>query len=231
MPAQPPVSLGLDSFYTKYVDAGGIPIVGSSKVRDSAFGVAYEIVVNMLSGRPDIRAAMISNGARVGIMARTEVTLDIPEHSDLDESFNTRARGLGGTLALPITTVGEENLLCDPGDSYRGESILVHEFSHGIYNLGVLFVKDRVQISIDLGVAYFMATIQGLWANTYAAENPEEYQAEGVQSWFNANLQAIPADGIHNNVNTRDELKNYDPSLAAVLEKIYPDDEWEVPCS
>ena len=66
---------------------------------DSAFVVAYEIVIKMLSGRPDVRAAMISNGARVGIMARTEVTLDIPEHSDLkpNKYWDKRARGLGAT--------------------------------------------------------------------------------------------------------------------------------------
>src|SRR5262245_31456441 len=32
----PPVALGLDPFYKKYVDAGGIPVVASEKVRDEA---------------------------------------------------------------------------------------------------------------------------------------------------------------------------------------------------
>ena len=69
------------------------------------------------------------------------VTTDVPEHaflaSDTETNWNTRARGLGGTVAVPTTSCAEENVLCLPGDRYRGESILVHELAHGVFNLGV----------------------------------------------------------------------------------------------
>src|SRR5690606_17057721 len=79
---------------------------------------------------------------RVGIMAESEVTTDMPEHSDLNEAFpginwDTRARGLGATVDRPLTSVGEENLLQLPGDVYMGENILVHEFAHTFFDLGV----------------------------------------------------------------------------------------------
>jgi len=221
----------LDHFYTKYVDADRIPVIGSSKVRDEAFGPAREIIINMLSARPDIREAMIANRARVGIMAATEVTTDIPEHSDLDPLFDTRARGLGGTIFRPITTVGEENLLCLSSDVYRGESILVHEFSHGVFNLGLPFVSDGKQIIAAVIASFDQAISLGLWSNTYAATNLDEYQAEGVQSWFNANIESVPSNGIHNQVDTRSELKEYDPALAQLLSMLYPDGEWEPLCS
>ena len=53
-----------------------------------------------------------------------------------------------------------------------------------------------------------------LWANTYAATNEQEYWAEGVQSYFDTNIEAIPSNGIHNHVNTRAELRNIRPPPA-----------------
>jgi hypothetical protein len=67
------------TFYKKYVDAHGIPVISSDKVPDSALLVARDIVIYMLAGRPDLRKEMISRGYRVGIMAQTEMTTDIPE--------------------------------------------------------------------------------------------------------------------------------------------------------
>ena len=39
---------------------------------------------------------------------------------------------MGGTLAIPVSTGAEENVLCLPQDRYR-EDIFLHEFSHGIH--------------------------------------------------------------------------------------------------
>src|SRR5258708_8371648 len=79
----PPAALGLDSFYAKYANALGIPITSSEKVPDAALLVARDIVIHMLSKRPDIREAMVAAQYRVGVMAQTEMTTDIPEHRDL----------------------------------------------------------------------------------------------------------------------------------------------------
>jgi hypothetical protein len=53
-------------------------------------------------------------------MAVSEVATDIPEHrflaDDPEVDWDTRARGLGGTPGVPITTGAEENLLCLAGD-------------------------------------------------------------------------------------------------------------------
>lgn len=56
----PPIpSLGLDTFYKKYSDAYGIPIVSSEKVPDDALLIARDIVNYMLVKRPDIRSTLI----------------------------------------------------------------------------------------------------------------------------------------------------------------------------
>src|SRR5215470_5924253 len=76
----PPASLGVDPFYKKYADALGITILSSEKVPDAALLVARDIVIHMLAKRPDLRAEMVKKGMRVGVMAQSETTTDIPEH-------------------------------------------------------------------------------------------------------------------------------------------------------
>jgi hypothetical protein len=222
----PPASLGLDPFYTKHLDAGGLPIVGSDKVPDAALVEARKIVVQMTSKRPDIVKAMIEGKTRVAIMAKTEVTTDIPEHRDLNTKFpttdwNKRCRGVGATKVRPACSGAEENLLQLDDDHYLGESILIHEFGHTMLVMGT-----EPAFRGEVQAAYKDAMAKGLFRNTYAASNADEYWAEGVQDWFDANLTSIPSNGVHNEIGTRAALKTYDPPLAALLEKVYGDDEW-----
>ena len=78
--------------------------------------------------------------------------------------------------------------------------------------------------------AYASAMTAGLWKDTYAATNYDEYWAEGVQDWFDANLEANPANGIHGAIDTRAELENYDPSLHTLVREIYGDAVWKPGC-
>ena len=50
----------------------------------------------------------------------------------------------------------------------------------------------------------------------------KEYFAEGVQSYFNVNAYASPPDGIHNKINTRDKLRQYDPTLFGLVKEVFP---------
>ncbi|WP_437521835.1 hypothetical protein WME79_29940 [Sorangium sp. So ce726] len=228
-----PPELGFDPFYKKHVDAAGIPVISSEKVPDAALLRACSVVVRMLGHRDDVRQAMIENHTRVAVMAETEVTTDIPEHSDLYEAFpgtdwDTRARGLGATPARPASSCAEENVLCYPSDPYLGEDILVHEFSHAIAIMGIAFVEPTFNGELE---DVFDAALQaGKWENTYAATNKDEYWAEGVQSWFDANTEAIPTNGIHNEIDTRAELRDYDRPLHDLIARYFADDAWRPSC-
>jgi hypothetical protein len=70
---------------------------------------------------------------------------------------------------------------------------------------------------------YEKAMKKGLWRSTLAAASPVDYWAEGVQSWFDANRQSPTGepDGAHNHVNTRKELEEYDPELAALIAEVF----------
>lgn len=214
----PPAELELDPFYRKYISADGYPIVASEKVSDFALKEAAYLVKLMLANRPDVRKAMVDSGSRLIIMAHDEFTTEVPEHSHMrpKDFWDARARGLGGSRTDPVCSCGEENLLGYHGDPYAAENILIHEFAHNIHLRGLV----RVDPTFDdrLRAAYENAMAAGLWKTKYASTNRNEYWAEGVQSWFNNNR---PPDHDHNHVDTREELKEYDPGLSALCEEVF----------
>ncbi len=209
----------LDPFYQKYLACGPLPILGSANVSDFALREAAWIVHKVIGHRPDILQAMADNGVRMVIMAYNEYTTDLPEQANMQpkDYWDRRARGLGGQ----IVSGAEENLLCYPNDPYSTENILIHEFAHTIHGSGLRAVDPT--FDRRLRKAYEAAQAAGLWEGTYAGSNHSEYWAEAVQSWFDDNRQN---DGIHNHVNTRAELIEYDPVLADLCKEILGDQPW-----
>ena len=239
------------TFYAKFASADGIPVIASAKVPDEALLVTRDVIRHMLLKRPDLKADIIQRGGRVGVMAVTEMTTDIPEQRDwkkpaLDdrrltdgerarynqpggigsmtdqEYWNRRARGMGGTF----TTCAEENVLGYPGTRYFGEHILVHEFSHSIH-ASVRRVDPSLQAELE--AAYKEATDRRMYVNArgarhYAVNTIAEYWAEGTQWWFWSNYpEVFVTDGVEQSVWSPEDLKKYDPKLFAILAKVYQD--------
>lgn len=216
-------TFGLAPFYQQSIDVGGLPIVASAKVDPSALRECAWLVRKMTEHKPEITRALGKAKVRFSVMAWNEFTTDIPEHSDLEPAayWNRRARGLGPTPHRPSVSGAEENLLCYPGDPYPTENIAIHEFAHAIHEMAL----DQLEPTFDtrLRKAYSDALAAGKWKGTYAATNHQEYWAEGVQSWFDNNREN---DDLHNHVNTRSELKKYDPALAALCLEVFGDGPW-----
>ena len=215
--------LQLDPFYRRYVSAGGLPIVSSDEVSPYALLEAQHLIDRMLDGRDDIRRQLVKNKVRFSIMATTEMTTAVPEHATLEPGkyWDRRARGLGATKHRPSVSCGEENLLRYRGDPYFEESILLHEFAHAIHHMALVDLDET--FDARLKETYEAAMKAGLWKGKYAATNRAEYWAEGAQSWFDDNREA---DHDHNHVNTRKELREYDPGLAALCEEVFGDKPW-----
>jgi hypothetical protein len=228
-----PESLGVSPFYKKYVDAQGIPVITSEKVPDDALIVARDIVITMLSARPDLRKALIDRRWRTGVIAEVEMTADIPEYANrkrpdapagepvnqLDRDYHAwRSRGLGGNP----TTGAEENLLGYPGTRYYGEHIFVHEFSHAIMGGAIRTVDPAMYSGIQK--AYDAAMAAGRYVGTngrkhYATTNASEYWAEGAQWWFFSNYPECFSGNVK--LETPDDLKAYDPTLYELLGRVF----------
>jgi hypothetical protein len=193
----------------------------------------------MLAKRPDIRQVLIERGYRVAIMAESESTTDLPEQRNwkkptIDdprltdgeranyariaamtdkEYWDRRARGMGGRL----TSGAEENLLGYPGTRYYGEHIFVHEFSHAIMS-ALRTVEPPLHEAIQ--AAYRDAKAKGLYTGHYASNTVAEYWAEGTQWWFWSNYEQMFGEV---RVWSPDDLAAYDPTLFALLARVYPD--------
>ena len=221
----PPNSMHLDKFYKKYVDVNGIPIVTSWRVPDSCIVAAHHTLYAMTSMlKPEVLEAMKKHGTRVAIMARYEGETDIPEHhfmiNDTTVNMDVRARGMEGTMEVPVTTCAEENILAYQIDKYHAEDILIHEFAHSIHLIGIYQVDPTINEKLDSLLA--KAKARGIYANTYRLDNGMEYFAEAVQDWFNVNAEVQRADGKHNWINTREELQAMDPDMYHLLAQYFP---------
>ena len=221
-----PEGKNIPSFYQKYIETEGLYVTSSGKVSDEALLKACDIISLMLAKRPDVKAHMVKKGCHVMVIGKDEETCDLPEFAhicnceDSIKYWNWRARGFGGAPEDEFSSsCGEENLLALPQDKYVGENILIHEFAHLIHTVGIVGVEPDFNERLE--ALRQNAIRKGLWEKTYAVSNKEEYFAECVQSFFNCNRYAEPANGVHNWVNRRTKLKTYDPDMYQLLQEYF----------
>lgn len=217
-----PAVAGFDPFYVQGCNLAGFWVVAGAEVDPAAVTAAAALAHAFLGPDPVLTRAVLDSGVRLGVIGADQQVTDMPEYRDLPEAFpdidwDARARGLGATAARPLVSAGEENLLCLDGDRYRGDDILLHEFAHTLHRQGLAVVEPDFDATLE--EAYDAAIAGGTWTNTYAATNPEEYWAEGVQSYFDRNLSAEVADGFHGPIDTRQELADADPTLFALIDE------------
>ena len=221
-----PEGKNIPSFYQKYIETEGLYVTSSGKVSDEALLKACDIISLMLAKRPDVKAHMVKKGCHVMVIGKDEEICDLPEFAhicnceDSIKYWNWRARGFGGAPEDEFSSsCGEENLLALPQDKYVGENILIHEFAHLIHTVGIVGVEPDFNERLE--ALRQNAIRKGLWEKTYAVSNKEEYFAECVQSFFNCNRYAEPANGVHNWVNRRTKLKTYDPDMYRLLQEYF----------
>jgi hypothetical protein len=211
----------LDAFYTRAALAEATPIVSTDAPEDEAMRRACLVVLDLSSKHPMARERMRQDHVYFIMMAKTEKTVQTPEYRSRGD-LDARARGFGNNPGL----CAEENVMCDRmTDRWRGESICVHEYAHVMH----LYVWNRVEpmFNAKVNAAYMNAVrTMGKYRNTYAASNATEYLGEIVQNWYNTNLESSRGeggDGVHNHINTRAELKEYDPMGYELLSTVLPD--------
>ncbi|WP_439569173.1 hypothetical protein [Sphingopyxis sp.] len=204
-----------DPWYAQYSEVRGIPVVGSAMVDDRTLQLARRTVARVLATVPrDTVRQLRQANFRIAIIARGETISAVPGARDrLGSDADSRYwGGFGATRHWPLCVATEANLADRAGD----ENILVYSLAASIAELALRPRKDSFAPALDK--AYAHAATNRRWANTYAATSANSYWAEGVQPYFNANREGSRGgDGIHGHINTRRELRAYDPLLYRLI--------------
>ena len=229
--APPPASLNLDRFYRKYLDAGGIPVVSSANVADAELYHARDIILGMLSNRPDILATMAANRFRVIIYEDDGCRgpFQVPElRDDLPPGRCANAIGIASLQGLVNRFTGEVLLVIEaigvaPAYLPYCNFVFVHEFAHLVdftfsYQLPGTTVFDP-SFEPRVGSAYNAAMAAGLYPNAYASTSPSEYWAEAVTFWF---LPDMLTGLVRTPANVAN-LTGYDPRIGALVQEVFGD--------
>jgi len=228
-------SVGTDEdFYRETCEQTGIAIVAGDPVVSGALEAAADRMAAMLASRPDIAAALASSVEHVAIIGRDQRITTLPDFEELysihpGTDWNRLGRSFPGTEEIPVPAGAEENLLCLESDRYEGEDMFVRDFGWSMRRFGIAAVDPTLNREIE--DAYNRAIAADLWRNTVAEVNSDMYWAEGVQSFFDVNNEEKDEkDQVHNQIDTRDELRAYDPSLSSLLVEVFGESEWRPEC-
>ena len=234
------------AYYTKYIDAGGVAIIGHSSVDDVHFYNAREVILTMTSKRPELRERL-TPGYKYGVAG--DVTGPKEPHRfrmviwerDTPRIPGKNHRNPGGCGGWCYATVfsGTKRLWSDYG-------VVVHEFAHKIhYAINDFHIPGNpIHIEIDkldptfqarLETAYEVAmdnAVEDLtealqsnryWTGDYAMTNVKEYWAEGVHHWFQYVSQVWPEGYIfEGRLHYHDLFLAKDPLLYALLDEWFP---------
>ena len=214
-----------DDFYRTTCEQTGITIVarrGSCRRRSRPQPIGWP---RCSPTRPELAEAVASSVEQVAIIGRDQRITTLPDFEELysihpGTDWNRLGRSFPGTEEIPVAAGAEENLLCLESDRYEGEDMFVRDFGWTIRRFGIATVDPGLDRSIE--DAYIRAIAADLWRNTVAEVNSDTYWAEGVQSFFDANNEEKDEkDQIHNQIDTRDELRAYDPFLYRLLVEVF----------
>lgn len=246
-PAKSAVYTGVPrvDFYTQKVETkSGIIIKGDDTVKYSSLELAAaQVEVELAKPGTGIAETMKSWGCSLAVYSPHENVYMIPEHRYGFRTSMYDLEGYGGNKWNNCTSsIAEVNITRTRGETkdtylntmYPNENVLIHEFGHCIKSIGLEENPDQSWADAYFAV-YENAVESGLWPNTYAISNSDEFFATMCAIWFN-NMDDVSSwnDGTRSPLNTREEMKEYDPLTYAFFESILPSDEtlpspWDVP--
>ena len=170
-------------YYNRYINAGGIAVVGNETVNDQYFLMAKRIVLRMTKKHPEIRGQLLPRYKFYLVLLRERSnSWELPEYlySPYTDTVAGRCAGLS---CWGIVGYGYNNR--------QPMTVFVHEFAHAIHlaingNMDDTRLNPPLDPTFDarLKHAYENALEHGIWSGLYAETDKEEYWAEGVHTWF-----------------------------------------------
>jgi hypothetical protein len=199
--------------YTQRREAAGFIIVANANVEPGALDEAAATVERVFRNN-DLEQELVAEGAYVIVADRNQGVLDLPEFRCLDsarnQDFFSHVCGVADRADYPVVTVNELDLLGNRRGPCGGLNILYHELGHLVQGW-TLSPADY----IDIRYFYQDALSAGKYKGDYAATNANEYFAEATQAYF------LSAEG--RGTRDRDWLREYDPQIYELLDRLYQD--------
>ncbi len=156
----PPVALGFDLYFQKYLNVGGVIVVAPGEVSDAHMVQSRAIITGMISSRSDLLAIMAGKNTRIFI--------------EVERS---------GGISNPGSTAWTVYL----GSNDPNCNTFIHEFGH-IVHYAISETAEGQTFNTRLHTLYQAAINAGKWSGLYASTKREEYWAEMVQFWFQGAL-------------------------------------------
>lgn len=202
------------AFYTKYIDAAGIPVVSPEKVEDLYLLAARDAVLLMTSKHPELLDRLQGNFYMV-LVADREDFLDIPENQTLswaiegkkDRQAYDKWLWFSGTCSFNGYAEGMcyARLVAGIGCPIY---IFIHEFAHVLYHemerLKPGF-EEQVREAWKQSVEKFGERVA---SNSHILSSPGEYWSVGTELWMSGQ---------------REWLFEKFPMLAELLAEWYPE--------
>ena len=188
------LNLNQRGHYTKYINAGGVAIIGGRHVDDRFFYAAQEIVLSMTSKRPEVRSLLTPNsGFRVILFHWGWGAASLPEVVPANIS----------NLYFPSSGWCFEGDYCAVSVSFQSSeekknglffsSVFVHEFAHAMHYI-IQGLDATFQARLEAAYANALE-FGGFWtAGTYGYTDVYEYWAVGVTTWFDTVAHPTSSD-------------------------------------
>ena len=222
-------------FYTQfYTSKTGMIVKGDDTVQyDSLVLAGDQIDVELGLEGTGIAETLVSYGSSLAVYSPRENVYVLPEHRYGFRTSMYDLEGYGGNLWNGcVSSISETNIhrmRQNTGDQYMltmypNENVLIHEFGHMIKSVGLEENPDQSYADNYFKV-YEHALEAGLWPNTYAISNSDEFFATMCAIWFN-NMDDVSSwnDGTRCPINTRAEMEEYDPMTYDFFKTILPAD-------
>lgn len=216
----------LKKFYTKYIDAGGIAIIGHHKIDDRFFHAGKHIILAMTSKRSELREALSPYDGNRFRMVLYDPAYCPEAAPDIDiAGYAPTGWAIGARFAVvPVQK--------NPDNSIYIQRVFIHEFAHIIDNrIGRIRSEDVFEpqaldmtFQARLEAAYAASKVPPL--SQVQSRNVSEYWAEAVEEWFlrpdkvqdfatDPNGEIIPITWL-------DKIIENDPLLYALLDEWFP---------
>ena len=216
-----------EAYYNRYIDAGGVAIVGNEVTPDEYFVITKNIFLLMTSKYPVLRERLSSR--YYNIITKSSL-LTVPEMFDQGQLFWV------GTLGETVATdedgipIGRYGWTVSSVKHSVGLSFVFSVFTHEVAHL----LEDEIGRHIDPDFLYFSphgAGWQGklykayknaeekrLWRDDVLRGSAGEYWAELTVIWF----FRIGNNSIYDYFQTVEEFVEHDPLGAALIMEYFP---------